>query len=494
MRCRPDYKFIVNEYKKFQDFEAIRIRDQPMFLDTLKDHILNNNYFLFGCDSCTIVEQLYNECLKDVREEDKDKFLIITINNKLEITNASEQFKNKFVFFSPSITTGVDFSIEDKQDVFIYIHGQSIDPSQAFQQTTRCRNINKLFYYSESKSFEPNYKSVEEVEKSYLEFIETSEKLNQVCKTINDDYDEVMSQNDFFKIYCYNEYIKDIFRTNKTIHYQHILRDANFKLISDEDIKPIQFSKEQMTEFKEDRIEKYDNLFDEYIHSNEDDKTKGKFETINNNIEVLNLPDNNEILIQYKEYIMNRHKLDDHMNIMRLLKSNDYIKNKLDHIHQQNQKVKILDNIYNKISLLRNYEKSFSLKPLEVNYKPTNEIDIPDKDWALMKKVFRTKKDKPTNMTEFKPIYIQMIKHITNNEICNTMRDRSGSKGRTTSYDLNTKYIQEHIELNKYSNPKALNFDHHFYELFNIEPVKFETIEKNEEYYNLDKDDNVWDE
>ena len=167
-----------------------------MFLDMLKEHIMNNNFFLFGCDSCTIVEQLYNECLKDVREEDKDNFLIITINNKLEITNASEQFKNKFVFFSPSITTGVDFSIEDKQDVFIYIHGQSIDPSQAFQQTTRCRNINKLFYYSESKSFEPNYKSVEEVEKSYLQFIETSEKLNQVCKTINDDYDEVMSQND----------------------------------------------------------------------------------------------------------------------------------------------------------------------------------------------------------------------------------------------------------------------------------------------------------
>ena len=45
------------------------------------------------------------------------------INHKLEIKNASEQFKNKFVFYSPSITTGIDFCIEDKQDVFIYING-----------------------------------------------------------------------------------------------------------------------------------------------------------------------------------------------------------------------------------------------------------------------------------------------------------------------------------------------------------------------------------
>ena len=63
----------------------------------------------------------------------------------------------------------------------------------------------------------------QQVEKSYIEFIETSDKLNQVCKTINADYEDEMSQNDFFKLYCYNEYNKDVFRTNKTIHYQNIL-------------------------------------------------------------------------------------------------------------------------------------------------------------------------------------------------------------------------------------------------------------------------------
>ena len=36
---------------------------------------------------------------------------------------ASKQFKDKFVFYSPSITTATDFSIVSPQDVFIYIKG-----------------------------------------------------------------------------------------------------------------------------------------------------------------------------------------------------------------------------------------------------------------------------------------------------------------------------------------------------------------------------------
>ena len=96
-------------------------------------------------------------------------------------------------------------------------------------------------------------------------------------------------------------------------------------------------------------------------------------------------------------------------------------------------------------------------------------------------------------MTEFKSVYLQMIKNICNLNVINSTRENVGKK-KISLFHLNTKYFQEHIELNKYSNPKALNFDKPFIELFNIEPVKIETIEKNENFYDLDKDLNVWDE
>ena len=60
-------------------------------------------------------------------------------------------------------------------------------------------------------------------------------------------------------------------------------------------------------------------------------------------------------------------------------------------------KIKVIDNVYNKISVLRKLEQSLFLKPLQVNYSLDSKIDIVDKEWTLIKKLFRKNKDKPEN-------------------------------------------------------------------------------------------------
>ena len=72
------------------------------------------------------------------------KTLLLTADTNFKIYDAQEQFKDKFVFYSPKITYGVDFSIDNPQNVYIYQKGQSIMPNGTFQQTTRCRNINTI--------------------------------------------------------------------------------------------------------------------------------------------------------------------------------------------------------------------------------------------------------------------------------------------------------------------------------------------------------------
>ena len=81
-----------------------------------------------------------------------------------------------------------------------------------------------------------------------------------------------------------------------------------------------------------------------------------------------------------------------------------------------------------------------------------------------------------------------MIKNICNNELIGDCRERNG-KNKIRIYNLNQKYILEQIELNKYSNPKTLNFDGHYIQMFNIEPIN---IEINDSLYDLDID--IWDE
>ena len=73
-------------------------------------------------------------------------------------------------------------------------------------------------------------------------------------------------------------------------------------------------------------------------------------------------------------------------------------------------------------------------------------------------------------MNEFKPLYISLIKNITNSDIICDSRERDGKK-QVRIYNINQQYINEQIELNKYSNPKTLNFDNHYIEVFKIEPV-----------------------
>ena len=51
-----------------------------------------------------------------------------------------------------------------------------------------------------------------------------------------DEYDHVrMSNNSFLKLFCYNEYVKDIYNTNKLAHHENIFRDDKFVLKSSGD-------------------------------------------------------------------------------------------------------------------------------------------------------------------------------------------------------------------------------------------------------------------
>ena len=118
--------------------------------------------------------------------------------------------------------------------------------------------------------------------------------------------------------------------------------------------------------------------------------------------------------------------------------------------------------------LLEIFEKSFNLKPLQVDYKTLEPIEIKDELWAFVKKLFRSTKDKPVDMKEFKPIYISMIKNICDSFI-ESKQVREGKKFNRV-YSLNTDYIKENLELNKYLNPSANGFHNEFIERFKIEP------------------------
>ena len=131
-RDDKDKIFFTNEFKKYDGIQAIKENDENKFLNNILEHVKDKNYFWFGCDSCDIITKYYNFCC----EIDPENCILVTSDTKYKIIDATKQFTNKFVFYSPSITCGVDFSINTKQDVFIYMKCHTIEPCDSFQQAT----------------------------------------------------------------------------------------------------------------------------------------------------------------------------------------------------------------------------------------------------------------------------------------------------------------------------------------------------------------------
>ena len=135
----------------------------------------------------------------------------------------------------------------------------------------------------------------------------------------------------------------------------------------------------------------------------------------------------------------------------------------------KHSKLKQLTQFITRYILLEIFGKSFKLKPLQIDYKTSEPIEIKDELWAFVKKQFGITKDKPINMTEFKPLYISMIKNICDTEIIDSKQVRDG-KIRIRTYNLNSDYIKESLQLNQYLNPNANDFHLEFVERFQIVP------------------------
>ena len=117
-----------------------------------------------------------------------------------------------------------------------------------FQQLTRCRNIKNVYYYGEPINNDSKYINLKEVEEKHIRYIENNNSINDdinsksildVCTVMNEQDDILFYKNSFFNLYCYNEYVKDIYNTNKIKHFELILESQGFDLKEEGEIRPL---------------------------------------------------------------------------------------------------------------------------------------------------------------------------------------------------------------------------------------------------------------
>jgi hypothetical protein len=197
---------------------------------------------------------------------------------------------------------------------------------------------------------------------------------------------------------------------------------------------------------------------------------------------------NVELLEKYKNEIMDKYVLQDHLNIIRLLKTDDYIKGKLIAAKESSYDIKNMTMIYSKVKAVRDLEKKYKIQPLEVDYTMFGDINMDDNEYRYIRNVFRITRDKPKTYSELRSIYISMIRNITTGDLLKSERIKSRKEGKRDfmTYNLDNDYIQYHLELNKFYNTDCTHFHDSFVTKYNI-PVKKVKFDNSDDEYDIDE-------
>ena len=446
---------LKNEFKRYLNTPAVRMRNEEEFLQLLRDHCNSNQPFLFGCDSCSVATKFYYDCRETLPEELKEKMLLITADSLYRVKDATKEFKDKFVFYSPKITFGVDFTIDVPQDVFIYIAGNSILPSGSYQQATRCRNIKTLYYFGEVFQQDAFYTDLEEVKQCVESAVQASKNFNTTCTYIDENDEVKVVRNTFFNLYCYNEFVKDTYETNKVKHFEDILANNGFKLSSQG--APAKVSPETKAQQTQVMADINDTMFEEFIESSS--KFEDKYQNLVKTIQYLKLPiDDREALTTYKDEIMSKWAVRDHDAIVRFFKSNEYINDKVSELNFKGIDIKTLGTSYNKLKILREFEARHGISVW--NPVVTINAEMDDAFYNLIKTAFRTKLQKPTTPEEVVKFYGALVKSATCRNLINVKKN---------VIKINDELAMYHLELNSYKNTRRLGFSPEAKQYFGIE-------------------------
>lgn len=440
--------FIKNEYNKYKNINAICVKDENLFINKLLDSIKNNNLFLFGCDSCSVITKLYYKCIKEYKNKEKD-FILITSENPFILTDANKQFKNKWVFYSPSIITGVDFSIDVKQDHFIYVKGNTINPTSIYQQSTRNRNINNLYYYFESKQHDFIYNSLEDVKTFYKNMIKTNDLINNVCRQFNENDDTYIIENTFFNLFCFNEYNNDCYNTNKKSHFENILINKGFILKTEGD--NIKISNDTNKELNI-LINSVD-IIKEYLNDTNDNKSLNiKYEQLCNSIQFFNLKEDD--LLLYKGILTDKFERLHYFNFIKMLQTDDKIDTNIRELNNSSYEIKLINTIENKINIIKKIYNKHKIKYLSLDeFDKINKIDITNDEYDLIKYLFRTTKSKPINNDEFKKMVLGILKNLISNLGIIDIKRCRNNYTKNIFYSWNNIKIKYYIDFyKKYNN------------------------------------------
>jgi hypothetical protein len=363
--------------------------------------------------------------------------------------------------------------------------------------------MKELIYHCEDITPQKmKYQNQEELEIKYKKMIETNDKILRLSQSIN-KYDEAeIVENTYFKLFCYNDFLADIFKTDFLQHFKIILVNNGFSMSEVGEVKNLNYSikrkqKALMNTIKNNEIDEFIGIVHEEItdklSKDMEDFIKDTFleiirpglnyELLLKRHEIIGLQTKDDI-IKYKDFLQDEHTLTNLFNFQKLFRTDDYINKKIEENNKNCQKVKNLSNIYTKINLLRVFEKVYNIERLDLNFTNISlENKITEDKIELIYNVYRFTKSDLSTVENVIKLYINMITNICGDLKVVLSGQKRIKKVLKRVYTVNTELLIDLLTLTKLKNPYLKTYDKELIKkLTNIEaeiepPQKLETPE-----------------
>ena len=145
-----------------------------------------------------------------------------------------------------------------------------------------------------------------DLEESINKTLSASKEFLDLCTYIDEDDNMTVVKTCAVKSHIYNEYVQDIYRTNKTEHYKLILKENGFQISEKKRVNIDWDAEEQSVKDIMDDIR--EELFNDYMKATLSERQHNRFSQLRNNLnnlECLKIERvDNDTLTTFKDIVM----------------------------------------------------------------------------------------------------------------------------------------------------------------------------------------------
>ena len=422
------YIVYYNTIKNKLNNKVIIYNNQQIMINKMIKQIQNNEYFISCFDSLKKMNIIIDYLSKF---GNKKEWLIYSSEIHYGLIDTS-LWKNKFVFFTPTIIYGIDYNYE-MVDVFCFVHKTHLNPLQIYQMISRARKQKTVNIYCKEKEYKNRYQSVEDV----------IEETNQFEKNFN------------YMVPEYNKYVDIEDKAYKIMYYNYKFMDSILKT-------NIRGYLIDMLEEKGYEIEYNEEITDDLL----DKKVISKAEIRQHIVDLLML--NGKCLSEFEnDLVSNDKSLEKHFNLRIFL--NDNIKEKLGESIEKNLFIESLKNKYSKIGICKELMRVLNIDGLEgLNKGVVDRFEgVVCSEWLKdnmdnIKKIFdiRTKKYDDLKYYHIYLLLITVLKNLFDDNLfeCIQIQIRKNHK-KYFYYLINKKKLLEHVNIINNININLLTCD-----------------------------------